>query len=904
VIVRNKWIQWFILGCVFMRDYGRFLLGRGIFAALLLAGSIVWLTGCSSGSDDNSPNNVVNIGNGLGTEFQANTIAIGTAALNDGDSTTIEVSLVNSNNTAFTTPTEIVFAASCANSSITPSTTQTSGGLASAQYVAGTCEGTDTIIAIATVNGDTLTATGNVTITRPINISLVIDDNELFAGASATVAATLVYNDLSIYTTPIEVSFTASCASSSFTPAASNTVNGSISVEYVAGNCTGTDTITASAIFNSNITIIAAIDITIALGVQIAPLSISNASLTTGGSALVTATLTYTDSSPYDIATVIAFTTSCATSSINPNPAITSGGVASATYVAGNCSGIDTITAMANIEGIVLTRTANVSIAVPVANLLFGSGAGVTFVQGQLESGTGNTAAGQSALAAGGSTSILGTIVDADNSNLLYTMESHNVVFSSPCIASGNSVITSPVTTASGVAMTTYVSNGCVGDDTVTGTVNLGGTLHQATVTITNLPASVGAIQFVSASPDLVTMAGLNGASPGLSVVTFRVVDASGDPIQGQLVNFSLSTNVGGIDLSAISGVTTADGTVTVNLQPGTISTTVRVTAATTDISSGITYSVQSDPIVISTGIADENSVSLLISNCNPAGAFDNNGVTVNVAVQAADHFNNPVPDGTAVSFITEGGSIESSCLTINGACSVTWISQEPRPMEAGQIGRVTVLAYITGTESFLDSNGNGFYDDNDPLFTTTNLDLPEAWLDINENAVYDAGTEEFIDFNLSGTYNGSDGFFSGVLCQRTGDCAASSTLHVARAGVIHMASNNNDITINGGAGDNAAFNLPLSNDTPLSVAVTVNSLTGHYPATGTTIMVETTNGSIVGNSNFVVPNNCSTVPGQGYEATINILGDGSGNTGVLTVTTTSGGIISQQTVSVTDQTE
>jgi hypothetical protein len=871
--------------------------------ALLVTGSAIWLAACSSGGSDSPANNVVKIGNGLGTEFQAGTLAISNTALNDGESTTIEISLVNGNNTAYTTPTEIIFAASCANSSITPSTTQTSGGLASAQYIAGTCEGTDTIVAIATVNGNTLTATGNVTITRPIGISLAIDDNELFYGASTTLTATLAYNDLSVYTTPVEVSFTAACASSSLTPATANTVNGSVSVDYVAGNCTGTDTITATAVIDDS-TITASIEVTIVRGVQIAPLSISNASLTTGGSALVTATLTYTDSSVYDVSTSIVFTTSCQTSTINPNPATTSGGVALATYVAGNCSGIDTITAMANIDGIVLTRTVNVSIAVPVVNLLFGSGAGVTFVQSQLESGTGNTAAGQSALAAGGSTSILGTIVDADNSNLLYTMESHDVVFSSPCIASGNAVITSPVTTASGVAMTTYVSNGCVGDDTVTGTVDLGGTLRQASVTITNLPASVGAIQFVSASPDLVTMAGLTGTSPGFSVVTFRVVNSSGDPIQGQLVNFSLSTNLGGIDLSAISGVTTTDGTVTVLLQPGTISTTARVTAATTDISSGITYSVQSDPIVISTGIADENSVSLSISDCNPAGAFNNDGVTVNVTVQAADYFNYPVPDGTAVSFTTEGGSIESSCLTINGACSVTWLSQEPRPMEAGQIGRVTILAYIIGNESFFDSNDNGVYDDNDPLFTASHPDLPEAWLDSDEDGVRDAATEEFVDFNLSGTYNGQDGLYSGVLCQRTSDCADSSTLHVARMGVIHMANNNNDITINGGAGDNTDFNLPLSNDTPLSVTITVNSLTGHYPATGTTITVETTNGNIVGNSSFVVPTNCDTLPGDGYETTFNIVGDGSGNTGTLTVTTTSGGIVSQQTVNVTDQTE
>lgn len=839
----------------------------------------------------------------MGTAFQANLLAIANSALNDGESTTIEVSLVNSNNSAYPTPTEIVFATSCANSSITPSTTETSNGVASAVYVAGTCEGVDTLVAVAVVNGQTLTATGNVTITRPVNIMLSADSTDLYAGATTTVTASLAYNDLTAFTTPTEVSFSASCATSSFTPAAADTIDGSVSVDYVAGDCTGTDTITASAVIDGN-TITSTIDITISLGVQIAPLSVSNANLTSGGSALVTATLTYTDSTPYDVPTAVVFNTSCPTSSIVPILATTSGGIASTTYVAGTCSGIDTITASVNIDGIVISNIVNVSITVPAANLLFGSGAGATFIQGQLESGTGNTAAGQSALSAGGSTSIMATIVDGDNGNALYSATAPSVIFSSPCIANGTAAVTTPVTPIGGVATTTYTSNGCTGDDVVTASVTIDGTIRVATVTITSAPPSIGAIQFISASPDYVTMAGLNGSLPGVSVVTFKVVSSTGDPVQGQTVNFSLSTNVGGISLSSVSGVTAADGIVTANLQPGTVNTTVQVIAATTDVSSGITYSAQSDAILISTGVADYDSFSMSISDCSPAGAYENDGVTVSVNVLAADHFNNPVPDGTSVSFRTEGGSIQSSCQTVNGACSVTWTSQAPRPMETGQIGRATILAYTIGNEGFVDSNANGIYDDNDPVFTTSHLDLPEAWLDIDEDGVRDATTEEFLDFNLDGIYTSADGLYSGVLCQRTSDCADSSTLHVFRSGVIHMASNNNDITINGGAGDNSDFNLPLSTETPLAVTIVVKSITGHYPATGTTITVETTNGNIVGNSSFVVPSNCGTIPGQGYETTFNIVGDGSGSTGLLTITTTSDGVTSQQTVNVTDQTE
>ena len=75
----------------------------------------------------------------------------------------------------------------------------------------------------------------------------------------------------------------------------------------------------------------------------------------------------------------------------------------------------------------------------------------------------------------------------------------------------------------------------------------------------------------------------------------------------------------------------------------------------------------------------------------------------IRVQVLAADHFNNPVPNGTAISFTTEGGAIDGSCLTDDGGCSVTWRSQRPRLPD----GRFTILATAIGNESFLDSERN-----------------------------------------------------------------------------------------------------------------------------------------------------------------------------------------------------
>jgi hypothetical protein len=87
----------------------------------------------------------------------------------------------------------------------------------------------------------------------------------------------------------------------------------------------------------------------------------------------------------------------------------------------------------------------------------------------------------------------------------------------------------------------------------------------------------------------------------------------------------------------------------------------------------------------------------------------------VNVAVTArlSDHFHNPVPDGTAVYFTTNGGAIQPSCTTVGGACTVNWISQNPRPQNGpiSLLGRPTILVYAIGEESFVDANGNGVAD-------------------------------------------------------------------------------------------------------------------------------------------------------------------------------------------------
>jgi hypothetical protein len=121
--------------------------------------------------------------------------------------------------------------------------------------------------------------------------------------------------------------------------------------------------------------------------------------------------------------------------------------------------------------------------------------------------------------------------------------------------------------------------------------------------------------------------------------------------------------------------------------------------------------------------------------------------------VRAADRLGQPVPAGTPVSFISEGGQIAASCTLasdVNGltSCSVTLSSQAFRPAD----GRITLLAYMDGDEIFVDTNGNNRFDSGETFY-----DMGQPFLDANEDGVYTAATEQKVgDPTVAGSGIGS----------------------------------------------------------------------------------------------------------------------------------------------------
>jgi hypothetical protein len=613
---------------------------------------------------------------------------------------------------------------------------------------------------------------------------------------------------------------------------------------------------------------------------------------------------------------VVAITTTLGVLNPTSGTALTnSSGVATVGLEEGGVEGAGTATASITYQGTTATDTVNFQMStsggsgVPTSlRMGYGTVSGVS-VTGFTEN-TMNI--GLTALSAGGTTSA--SVLIVDDANNLYTTPV-DVSFTSGCVGTNASIMDASVTTVNGIASSTYLAQGCVGSDSITASASIGGTTHTATGSLTVQAASVGSIEFVSAIPASITLQGTGGAGRSeTAVVLFRVVDVQGDPVQGQVVTFALNTTVGAITLDQTSATSDNNGLVQTTVQAGTIATSVRVTASVT--SGGNIFESQSDQLVITTGIPDDDSMDIVATVLNPEG-WNISGTEVMITARLADRFNNPVPDGTAITFTTEGGSIDSFCTTAGGACVVTWTSQNPRPcgetLGAAQVhvdttagpnvcvptpagstnsidpqigfaplgqaygGRATILATAVGEESFTDINGNGIFDEDD-LYN----DLPEAWMDSNEDDTRD-DNEPFLDFNSTGIYDAADGEFNGILCSRptSNDCSTAQTLHIRDSLVLVMSGSAGFMALN-------PSTITVPNNGTGGATLTVSDLHNQPMPADTTISLAVSEGFSLLTDNSFTMANTNTNSAVDIGVIIKGAGSATGNTGILTVTTTS----------------
>jgi hypothetical protein len=435
-----------------------------------------------------------------------------------------------------------------------------------------------------------------------------------------------------------------------------------------------------------------------------------------------------------------------------------------------------------------------------------------------------------------------------------------SVAFTSSCVSAGKATLTNPVTTVAGTATSTYKDNNCaLGSDTITASVT--GDSASATITVA-LPATSN-VQFVSATPSIIGTSTASAASlPTSSLVKFKVVDSSNNGKSGVLVDFTTvpASPTSLFTLSASSATSDANGEVTTTLSSGTIPTPVWVVATV----HGTSLKSQSNTLTITTGLPTQDFFSLSVQTYNIEG-WNYDDETSALMVIASDRLGNPVPNGTAINFITEGAQITpASCTTTGGTCTTTFKSAASRPTD----GRVTVLAYAIGEKSFVDANSNNSYDLT-PAPGETFYDLGDPYIDANENGQWDAG-----EFYIPSTTSGSSACLTrpggGALPvanywnvpSKENTCTGTwGQNYVRRSAVIALSGSYAYITpttVNMASSCSRSFNLTLTdvngNPMPAGTTVTANNISAYYTCTTTisTFLAETsiTAGSPVMNTN------------------------------------------------------
>jgi hypothetical protein len=321
-----------------------------------------------------------------------------------------------------------------------------------------------------------------------------------------------------------------------------------------------------------------------------------------------------------------------------------------------------------------------------------------------------------------------------------------NISLSSACVDAGKATLSPATATMTSGSLTVQYRdggvNGACGATQVSDLVQA--TVPGSSSKVLMIPLaspSVTSLGFVQAVPEQIF---LKGSGLGESAaVTFVVRDVLGNAVPNQAVSLRLLTGAGGVLMAGqpvgttITRTSDALGRVSVPISSGTVPTPVRVQASI--VSEGATISTVSSNLSVAMGLPSQLNFSLSQNTINIEG-FNINGTPNAYTIFAADRSGNPVPAGTSINFVTEGGQIESSASTqlVNGIsrATVNFVSQESRPAD----GRVTITAYALGEESFLDLNGNNVYDMGEPF-----QDLGDVFKDRSFNGLFDVSEDEFV---------------------------------------------------------------------------------------------------------------------------------------------------------------
>ncbi len=353
-----------------------------------------------------------------------------------------------------------------------------------------------------------------------------------------------------------------------------------------------------------------------------------------------------------------------------------------------------------------------------------------------------------------------------------------SIGFSATC---GSFSPTTASTDGSGLVSTVYrPDTSCSGSVTLYATPTTGGTSLSRAVTVS--AATATNVVFDSATPSLMVTA---QAPSGIkqSTVKFKVLNAAAEGMSGQTLTITLSSAAINAGVKFLDGTTTnqtvvtqGDGSASVIVQAGALPTPVGVTA--THAASGLVAS--SSGVAVSSGVPTQNSASFKALAPSIEG-FDIDGISTTVTWRVSDRQGNPIAPGAVVNVVNRSNSLAVGSCTLNSssACSVTFTSQGLRPSN----GRVALLAYMDGEESFIDRNGNNQWDAGEPFY-----DVGTLYLDENESTSYDAATEQIYPGGMVGASACASAEYSYPSIANTCDGTWSSGIRVRQQAIVVLA--------------------------------------------------------------------------------------------------------------------
>lgn len=610
-----------------------------------------------------------------------------------------------------------------------------------ARALNGSIAGAVTVTASATLEGRDLQATKILTLKAEApDIALDVvpapGSSVISAAAPATVRAT-VRNSAGALVPDALVSFSTGAGLGVFDLKTSATANQGADLGIAAVKLSPATTSTAGADTVVATVTVAGVQVSASKVVQLSAsaaavrspilgLSLSSTSISSASPATVSATLTDSSGAPVP-GQVVTFTVTRSLAITNIGTALTNpSGVAVAVIspATSSVAGADEVVARAKVAGVDLEASRGFQIqATDVTIQSFGP--------------TTN-------LSAYGQTSLALTLTGAGVGSPV------NIAISSACASQGKATVSPSTLTATSSPVTIqYRDNGCGAVQTADQLqAVIVGTDKTRSLSLGLTRPDVSSIAFVQAVPEAIFLKGSGFVET--SVIRFEVRDGAGNPLPNQAVSLRLLTGAGGVTVQNNDGVsvgadttivrsTDAQGRVEIRVNAGTQPTPVRIEASLSP-----TVKTVSSNLSVGIGLPSQLNFSISQQTRNVEG-MNIDGTANSYSIIASDRSGNPVPAGTSINFVTEGGQVESIRQTALAAgvarATAGFVSADPRPED----GRVTVTAYALGEESFIDQNGNNVYDVGEPF-----RDLGNIFKDRSFDGLYVAAVDETVPTNIA----------------------------------------------------------------------------------------------------------------------------------------------------------